>query len=245
MTQHHQLDLSLFPQRAVPLPRRAQPLPWEDMPSFLTRISHRMGYEDLHWIVHPQQLSSPLRLSALSALSRKVDYHFLEQLLLLDEETLYRLTLHRFTTRLTTVEKSKYFGEDSVQRPLLSPALLQKFFLSAPYTKVCPRCLDENEPYDRLYCRCRFVLSCPEHAVILLGTCAECNAPISSARAILACCPRCGRADYRVCSTPSLLQAESFSRGSAFLLKMLGVSCSQHDAIREEANSPLCNLLPQ
>ena len=88
------------------------------------------------------------------------------------------------------------------------------------------------------------MLSCPEHAVILLGTCAECNAPISSTRAILACCPRCGRADYRVCSTPSLLQAESFSRGSAFLLKMLGVSCSQHHANQEEANSPLCTLLP-
>jgi hypothetical protein len=229
-----------------PLPMRARPLPWEDLPSLLTRTAHRMGYEDPRWIVSPEQRSSPLRLSDLSALSRKADYDFLEQLLLLDEETLYHLTLHRFTPSLSMSEQqSKHFEADCVPRPLLSPALLRKFFLPASSTKVCPLCLSEKEPYDRLHWKCRFVSSCPEHDVLLLDSCPACAAPIASMRASLTRCPRCDRADFRTCATPSLRQAEALSRGNALLLWMLGVERTQRGIHQGEAKSPLADLRPQ
>src|SRR5215469_2954693 len=108
-----------------PLPMRVRPLPWEALPSLITRIAHRMGYEDPRWIVSPEQRSSALRLSDLSALTKKADYDFLEQLLLLDEETLYQLTLHQFTPSLSMSEQqSRHFEADCVPRPLLSSALL-------------------------------------------------------------------------------------------------------------------------
>jgi hypothetical protein len=228
-----------------PLPMRARPLPWEALPSLLTRIAHRMGYEDLRWIVSPEQRSSPLRLSNLSTIAKMADYDYLEQLLLLDEETLYHLTLHRFTLNLLMSEQqSKHLEADCVTRPLLSPALLQKFFLPASSTKVCPRCLSEQEAYDRLHWRCRFVASCSEHDVLLLDSCPACAAPIAPMRASLTRCPRCDRADFRTCATPSLQQAEALSRGNAFLLRMLGVERTQHGIYRDEVNSPLADLLP-
>jgi TniQ len=227
---------------------RTQPLPWEGLPSLLTRIAHRMGYEDPRWIVSPEQLSSPLRLSDLSALAKRADYDFLEQLLLLDEETLYHLTPHRFTPSLSMLEQqSRHFEADCVPRPLLSPALLRKFFLPASSTKVCPLCLSEKEPYDRLHWKCRVVSSCPEHNVLLLDRCPACAAPIASMRASLPRCPRCDRADFRTCATPSLRQAEALSRGNAFLLQVLGVERSQHGIHgihRDEVDSPIADLRP-
>ena len=241
-----QPPLDHSPQAAhPPLPMRARPSPWESLPSLLARIADRMGYEDPRWIVAPEQRSSPLRLSDLSTLARKEDYGFLEQLLLLDEETLYQLTLHRFTPSFSLSEQQgRPFEAGCVPRPLLSPALLRKFFLPASSTKVCPLCLSEKEPYDRLHWKCRLVSSCPEHDVLLIESCPGCAAPIASTRASLTRCPRCDRADFRTCATPSLRQAQALLRGNALHLWMLGVERTPSGIDQDEANSPLAELWP-
>src|SRR6266567_8950550 len=77
-----------------PLPRRAVPYPWEDLSSLLCRITRKMGYPDPRWILHPQGSSYGINTSDLPLLSKQRDYLLLQQLLLLDEATLYSLTTH-------------------------------------------------------------------------------------------------------------------------------------------------------
>src|SRR5258706_5785744 len=81
-------------QALSPLPLRVIPLPWEDLASLLCRTARRMGYERPHWLLHPEQIAYSIDPAALPLLHRRTDYFFLQRLLLLEEEQLYRLTLH-------------------------------------------------------------------------------------------------------------------------------------------------------
>ncbi len=84
-------------QNISPLPLRVEPLPWEDLGSFLARTARRMSYETIARLLQPETTSYQVRAGELPTLSRQADYDFLSHLLLLPEETLYQMTLHRFS----------------------------------------------------------------------------------------------------------------------------------------------------
>src|SRR2546429_299913 len=75
----------------LPVPTR--PRPWEDLASLLSRASAQMGYSNPAWILDPEEIPYTIRTLNLLLLSREADYTFLAQLLALDEEELYELTL--------------------------------------------------------------------------------------------------------------------------------------------------------
>jgi TniQ len=233
-------------QELQPLPRRTQPFPWEDLSSLLVRIAHQMGYEDPRWIVQPETHSPAIhKPTEIPMLSQQAHYTYLAQLLQLEEKTLHRLTLHRFAPYLQPPEERIHTMITGVQQPVLNVKVFRKYFFPISSTQVCPCCLKEGEPYDRLYWRCRLVLICPYHSTLLLQACPRCHQPISTMRAKLTHCPRCNQINYQTCATPSFKQAEIFSSGSAYLLKQLGVNGAQPDALREEeGTTPLSGLLP-
>jgi len=64
-----------------PLPQRIQPLPWEDLGSFLNRTARHMGYETTSWLLQPETISYQIDPRDLSTLSKQMDYDFLSHLL--------------------------------------------------------------------------------------------------------------------------------------------------------------------
>ncbi len=85
---------------AAPLPRRVVPLPCEDLPSVISRVARKMGYERPEWLLRPEALSHRIAPNTLLLLRRRADYQLLKSLLLLEEEQLFSLTLYRFAHRL-------------------------------------------------------------------------------------------------------------------------------------------------
>src|SRR6266571_2958944 len=168
---------------AAPLPQRVIPLPWEDLPSLISRVARKMGYERPEWILRPEALSHSIAPSTLPLLRRRADYQLLKRLLLLEEEQLFSLTLHRFTHRFEALPcPPPQTNPDflaSIERTL--PRHVQ-FFRSEPETQVCPLCLDNPDGYDRLYWRCSYVLLCARHRIYLVDHCPACRAPIPGLR---------------------------------------------------------------
>lgn len=136
----------------LPLPRRAVPYPWEDLSSLLCRVAQKMGYPDPRWILHPQGSSYRINASNLPLLSKQTDFLFLQQQLLLDEATLYSLTVHIFAPLLDDYARPQPNGHF-----LLRPHLFADYFLDNPRTRVCPQCLEESPVYDRQYWRMKYI----------------------------------------------------------------------------------------
>ncbi len=78
----------------APIPARVVPRPWEDLASYISRVSAEMGYKNPGWILHPEGVASAVQPYNLCRLRRKADYQFFEHLLCLNEGTIYDLTLH-------------------------------------------------------------------------------------------------------------------------------------------------------
>jgi len=79
-----------------------------------------MGYPDPRWLLHPQEMPwYSINETNIAYLSRKDDYLILERLLLLDEEALYQMTLHRFASILQPPEQRLEEKPSCVDRPLL------------------------------------------------------------------------------------------------------------------------------
>jgi TniQ len=104
--------------------------------------------------------------------------------------------------------------------PLLQHLL---FFLTGRYTRVCPLCLEEENGYDRLYWRCRLVLYCPRHRVLLVYSCPTCKKPIPAVRPSLTLCPACKTGDYRAHLHPLLPEDRWLEPGQMSLLRHLGI----------------------
>ncbi len=195
-------------QALSPLPLRVIPLPWEDLTSLLCRTARKMGYEHPRWMLHPEHIPYSIDPAALPLLHRRTDYLFLQRLLLLEEEQLYRLTLHAFTDRLRLVHPQNpdvpdftapfgYASSQEIGRPLLWQEQYPQLFQTDKHTRVCPSCLDEQEGYDRLYWRCRLLCTCPKHAVYLVDCCPQCRTSIPALRPTPTTCPICRKGDYR------------------------------------------------
>src|SRR2546429_8424115 len=124
-----------------------------------------------------------------------MDFLYLEQLLDLDEETLYFTTIHRFASVLQYgTHQPVRQNAKLINRPLL---LGRSYFQGLLYMKVCPDCLDQSVGYDRLYWRAQFILLCPSHALPLRVNCPDCKKVIPALRAKLSQCPFCKKGDYR------------------------------------------------
>ncbi|HEX9135286.1 MAG TPA: TniQ family protein [Ktedonobacteraceae bacterium] len=176
------------------LPRRATPRPWEDLASFISRTARHMGYEQPEWVLHPENSAQSIAPQRLAYLSRLADYELLERLLLLDEEVLYSLTLHRFATSLGGRHSTPGQLPLEIGRlQLLDPG----FFWPRLETQICPYCLYEEEAYDRLYWRVRTLLICPRHLIYLQHRCPACFKPIPALRSHPFLCPYCRKGDYR------------------------------------------------
>ena len=231
---------------ALPLPRRARPFPWEDIGSLLSRVARRMSYEHPLWLLQPESDLHSVRAADLPVLARRADYTFFERLLLLDQETLYALTLnrfapaldrpsplpgfedihHEFLLRLQESAAGETYSSPRIERPLLGEWDYRTFFLPISSIKVCPVCLEEPEAYDRLYWRARFLITCPRHAVFLRERCPSCHAAIPSLRPSPTRCPKCGKGDYRAAPRSLNLflpQSSCLLAGDLLTLKALGV----------------------
>ncbi len=226
----------------APLPLRVRPLPWEGLASVISRAARRMGYEQPKWLLQLENSSYRLREEDLPWLCRKEDFLHLEHLLYLDEETLYRTTVHRFApilqyeTDLPVLQNARL-----VARPLLSE---RSYFQDPLSMKVCPACLGQQDGYDRLYWLAEFILLCPNHALPLRTNCPYCKMRIPALRAELCRCPFCKRGDYRV-PTAHVLKNSVLFEGELLLLRSLGEPLPQVNAPADILlDSPLLGLRP-
>ena len=70
-------------RNATPLPQRVIPQPWEDLPSVISRVARKMGYERPEWVLRPEAFSHSVAPNTLPLLRRQADYQLLKRLLLL------------------------------------------------------------------------------------------------------------------------------------------------------------------
>ncbi len=225
------------------LPIRINPLPWEDFASFISRVARQMGYKNPAWILHPEEVSHIVQPFTLCHLHDQTDYRFFEQMLQLDEETLYQLTLHRFALRMQAAELDDGIVKGEINRPLLRRHIFQSFFQSYTATRVCSQCLAEESAYGLLQWSIQPVVSCLRHKIFLTSTCPICHQTIPALRPSLTCCPRCNKGDYRRAPVVPLPKDIMFHTGQALILDRLGIEVPipEDGAILA---SPLLKLLP-
>ena len=199
------------------LPIRVKPETWEDLPSFVRRCSEHMGYERPEWILSPEKSGWWVVASRLPRLRHQQDYRLLESLLHVDEERLYRLTVHRFA-HLLPRRGSRSVCE--IDRPLVGATP----YISADLAiGVCPGCLDEPESYDRLYWRLPLALVCPKHGQVLRRRCPYCGHAIKSLRTHAYRCGFCQRGDYRREVTSVVGPSSALLNASRWMLLLAGV----------------------
>ena len=204
-----------------------EPYAWEDLASVVRRVAHNMRIGDPAWILISEDAPRQKVYSVdLPLLQRPSDYHLLGRQLGLEEEALYRLTLHRFAARLHLPEGEASAGSPSTaprlhELSLLSDAAIRRYCDVQGYTKVCPACLDEGPGYDRLFWRLRPVILCPTHGRLLIDQCPNCQAPVPGLRPSSTTCPYCQRGDYRRSPQPSVPSTSWLSAGQALLLHEL------------------------
>lgn len=204
-----------------------------------------MGYEQPLWLVRPEGPAHHVRMADLPVLKKSQDYRFLQQLLLLDEEAIYRMTLHRFASCLSSLSP---FSSESVPSRWLDQWSYRTYFFANAHTQICPDCLDEQEVYSYLYWKCRYVMLCPRHATFLVNSCPICHSSIPALRPSPTICPSCQKGDYRTVSerlrTP--IRKDSFLFSATVLtLRALGVESGfSHpvDTSTVLANQPLAPL---
>src|SRR6266705_1838029 len=162
-------------EELLALPQRSAPHPWEDVASLLSRVARKMGYEHPEWLLRPENAPHKISPANLPLLHGQHDYHLLERLLLLDEEQLYALTVHRFAPYFTRQPRPFSVMNGEMQQPVKRAGLqyeyIRQFFSDERHCRICPRCLDEGNGYDRLYWRCELLLYCPRHRVFLVHRC--------------------------------------------------------------------------
>ncbi len=195
----------------------------------LSRTARVMGYEQPQWLLRPEAAGHRIDLDSLPALHRPIDSLLLCRLLHLEEQQLHSLTLHRFAPHFARPRQTVLaVPAESNEQPSGGRLFLEErdrsFFLASRYTQVCPRCLDEDEGYDRLYWRCNLLLHCPRHRVFLVRHCPTCHARIPALRPLSTTCPSCGQGDYRSAVLSPQVEEEPWLQAShALLLGHLGV----------------------
>ncbi len=114
----------------------------------------------------------------------------------------------------------------SIDCPLL---MSTRLFWHQSTTRICPCCLDEQNPYDRLYWRARPLSLCPEHRVFLIDQCPVCRAPIPALRLHPSLCPVCRTGDYREAVRPLPPELLWLYESNIVLLKYLGIELQEYE----------------
>jgi hypothetical protein len=201
-----------------------------------------MQYEKTAHIIQPELSHHYIASSQISLLTEQADYTFLSELLLLSQDALYQMTLHRFSPPFQHLDvfpviKNPYKStlylqpattsyQTPTQQPRLERGLLRSFFLPNLTTQICPLCLLEGIAYDRLYWKARYLLTCPTHAILLLRRCSTCHKPIPSSRLDPTICPFCHHPYHLDPSAlvPILPETTCLLHGDLLTLHALGVT---------------------
>ena len=218
-------------QMVLPLPLRSVPRHWEDLTSVVSHTARKMGYENPTWVLQPESVPYTINPAKLPLLCHSADYLLLQRLLLLQEEQLYELTLHRFAPRLAQhpplLSVRSQENWPALARMGLPVDASRLFFLCGRETRVCPSCLEEPDGYDRLYWRCTLILFCSRHRVFLVPQCPDCHAPIPALRLSPTQCPVCKQGTYRGTLLPLLPEDGWLEATQAVLLRHLGIDDPQ------------------
>lgn len=229
-----------------PLPLRVVPEPWEDLASLLSRTAVQMGYK-VNWLLRPEDCSYSRLDPNVCFLHEDAAYQYLDHLLQLSEETLYKLTFHRFLLQMQAPGEVQPSPSGYLQRPLFLPRghVSRTLFLSGLAARICPRCLAEEPAYGVLYWNIGPVVACLRHHVFLVDCCPHCQSKIPLLRSVLTHCPRCSSGDYRLAPTVDLPEEPLFLWSQALILAHLGVEEEYRRGVPAVyGESPLHGLLP-
>lgn len=181
---------SAFNRRVL---RTLAPAPHEALQSFLFRLARFNFYtpNTLNLIWRDRLRNFQIDSDAGQLPVRTVSYRILSELTGISAEGLYTLTGHA----LATVLIPPYLEIPTLQLPdqrqvVYLPAYIYNQKLrparAVPY---CPLCLAESPVY-RLPWLTDLVI-CPQHQVVLLDACAQCQEPLSMQAISSGSCPRC------------------------------------------------------
>jgi TniQ protein len=157
----------------TPLPLRIEPQPWEELASFLARTARHMQYAHTSWLLQPELAKQRMTSRNLSLLAAQDDYTFLSDLLALSEEQIYHMTIHPldvlsrhllcfppFQRGAQKPSPPTISNGTPINRPTLSRQVYQFSCLTSGTTQICPLCLQEPVPYDRLYWKTKYLITC-------------------------------------------------------------------------------------
>jgi len=228
-----------------------EPKPWESLSSVLRRVARKVGYMRPELLMHLEEgppawfFPKDITLLELGDATR-----WLARQLHLDEETLYRLTLHRFATVLEPPLSSRKRSETNPfglrERPLLSQETVGRFCVPPATIQLCPACLEEEGCYEPLYWKMRYVVVCPWHRIFLIDRCPSCRRLIPH---LLypedTLCVHCRREDYRAAPRVSLPTHSFLYAGQALILHFLGIDdSSRGEVLPLFAGSPIRQIEP-
>jgi hypothetical protein len=206
------------------------PHPWESLPLLLMRAAQQRGDASIAWLIHT--LGDGRRFwpdsGELLLLEQQQDYALLKASLSLDEQDLYTLTLHHFSSVLQPPISPDHslwrsVGAETIAYPFLSDEMIARHCLPRGTTRLCSACLEENQPYERLSWNLRSVLLCLRHRIFLIDRCPSCQRLIPSLRSKVSQCPSCHCGDYRTAERVAISQSSILYQSQCLLLWMLGI----------------------
>ncbi len=218
--------------RPVTAEHAVEPKPWESLSSVLRRVARKVGYSRPQLLLHSDE-GPPIWFfpKDITLLQPGNESRWLARQLHLDEKTLYRLTLHRFATALEPPLSTENGSETDPlgprRWPILSHETVGRFCVPLETIQLCPACLEEEECYEPLYWKIRYVLVCPRHRILLIDRCPSCRRlipPLLHSEDTL--CVHCRREDYRAAPRVALPTRSLLYAGRASILHVLGIDAS-------------------
>lgn len=202
-----------------------------------------MGYPYIDWLLNPQEVPHQVHAYSLLSMHAAVDYQFFENLLGIEERTLYQLTFHCFASRIQITASSTQVSPGDIPYPLLDPRVRQSWFSSFRSVRVCPQCIAEEGAYARLYWGVCPVFSCLKHRIFLIDRCPTCSRAIPALRLHADLCPVCKTGDYRTALRKPLPDDPLFLMGQTMIMNFLGIEKLESEAMNTY-ETPLSTLLP-
>lgn len=164
------------------LPVREPIFEGESLTSVIRRHAAAMGYESVGRIL--AQADGIRFPKQLERLGRGPPLEWLARFLRRDPESIAATTVHAWHA---TLEPPPAAG--TVAGSLNTPTIDRYFDFT--HRRVCPACLREPVPFERLVWSFRPLVVCPEHGVMLVDRCPACGRSLSALRMDLRRC-RCG-----------------------------------------------------
>lgn len=166
----------------ISLPVRESPMVDESLTSFVRRYALAMGYETMTRLLN--LVDGVKQLPHLDHLDRGPPLAALARLLGRSPEVLFKMTAHTFAKSLIPRK------QDALPATSCDPKTLQRFF-DPVHRRVCPACLKEDQPYERLTWAFRPLPVCLKHGLFLIDRCSTCERFAEAGRLELGVC-RCG-----------------------------------------------------